>query len=119
MNHTLDELARLAKAAFDNNSLGWWISAGTLEDVQILDNVDRDFIAAANPATFLELLDTNRRMRETLTALLPFVRDLEDCGPPYEGWQSEELMDIILEATALTTGEEKYDPAYWKGTPDV
>lgn len=29
---------------------------------------------------------------------LPMVKDLEDCGPPNEGWQSDELMKAIENA---------------------
>jgi len=35
---------------------------------------------------------------EALIALLPLVRDLEDKGPPGEGWQSDELLNIVKAA---------------------
>jgi hypothetical protein len=55
-NH--DELERLARAALG----GFHETLLAVRDA--VDTVDRDFIAAANPATILALLSANRELRE-------------------------------------------------------
>ncbi len=42
----------------------------------------------------------NAEMLGALRGLLPFVRDLDDCGPRDEGWQSDELTGLIASADA-------------------
>jgi len=53
---------------------------------------------ASEPKAAVEAV--NAELLECLKGLLPFVRDLDDCGPRDEGWQSDALAGLIASADA-------------------
>lgn len=61
-----DELEKLAKAAKECWNDGAWVQAGSLSDVRHLDEEDREFIAAANPAAILSLIAAARSTGDNL-----------------------------------------------------
>lgn len=51
----------------------------------------------------------NKELLTALKSLMPYVENLEDEGPLYEGWKSEKLVNEInfaLNAIAKTEGEK-------------